>query len=632
MVALRVAQTLTHLRFRRGWVSCHAPLGTSHPPRRPAPVRHAGVPGGGPHAALRRPRRHGRRRPAGGARGAGPARGLPAPLLYRTALCDRRGRPARGPDDLVRLPTRGAARAERRRRHAAQRRGRSGAAPRPRRAVSIGPERHGGRAARAARHQDRAVRSQSARAGGPGGATPRRADGSPGRRGFAGARHGQSGRGASPAPDPRPPIPRFHRLGQPADRDRRRELPRPSRRAGGRAQRIPRHPVTLRPSLDRDDRRARSRLRRRPVGQRRATALCRTPRVARGARGACQALPVPSGPAVRAARTARRGRGARAPPSPRATVKYVLLAVAAAVTLGAAVILGPADVPLRDIMSSPIVWQLRLPRAVLAFLVGGALGVSGVALQALVRNPLADPFLLGLSGGAGLGAVAAIALDLPGPWALPLAAFVGALGAMALVYRLGLTGGAELDPRILLLGGVAVGAFAAAITTAIVSLAQATELRNAFLWLWGGFSGASWTTVLVILVYAPLPLGVLAAAARPLDLLALGEEPAQYLGADVPRLKRLVYLAASLLTAVAVAVAGVIGFVGLIVPHLCRLVWGRLHRALFPTAFLAGGTLLAAADTLARTVVAPRELPVGIVTALLGVPVFAFLLRRWTVS
>ena len=313
-------------------------------------------------------------------------------------------------------------------------------------------------------------------------------------------------------------------------------------------------------------------------------------------------------------------------------MKYVLLTVAAVVTLAAAVLLGPANVPLRDIVGSPIVWQLRLPRAVLAFLVGGALGVSGVALQALVRNPLADPFLLGLSGGAGLGAVAAIALDLQGPWALPLAAFVGAVSAMALVYRLGLMGGAELDPRILLLGGVAVGAFAAAITTAIVSLAQATELRNAFLWLWGGFSGASWTTVLVILAYAPLPLGVLVAAARPLDLLALGEEPAQYLGADVRRLKRLVYLAASLLTAAAVAVAGVIGFVGLIVPHLCRLVWGRLHRALFPTAFLAGGILLAAADTLARTVVAPRELPVGIVTALLGVPVFAFLLRRWTVS
>src|SRR5213078_4291594 len=189
---------------------------------------------------------------------------------------------------------------------------------------------------------------------------------------------------------------------------------------------------------------------------------------------------------------------------------WTFLAVLAVVALVLSVVLGPAAVPLSEVLRSDIVWQLRLPRAVLAFLVGGALGVSGVGLQALVRNPLADPFLLGLSGGAGLGAVVAIAFHLPGPWALPLAAFVGAVGAMALVYRLGLMSGAELDPRILLLGGVAVGAFAAAITTALVSLAEATELRNAFLWLWGGFSGASWTTVLVILVYTPLPLVLLA--------------------------------------------------------------------------------------------------------------------------
>src|SRR5207247_11390085 len=169
-----------------------------------------------------------------------------------------------------------------------------------------------------------------------------------------------------------------------------------------------------------------------------------------------------------------------------------------------------------------------------------------------------------------------------GPWALPLAAFAGALGALALVYRMGLVAGAALDPRILLLGGVAVGAFAAAITTAIVSLADAAELRNAFLWLWGGLSAASWAAVLVLALYAPLPLVVLFAAARPLDLLALGEEPAQYLGADVRRLKRLVYLSASLLTAAAVAVAGVIGFVGLIVPPVCRLLCARLHRPLFP--------------------------------------------------
>jgi iron complex transport system permease protein len=313
-------------------------------------------------------------------------------------------------------------------------------------------------------------------------------------------------------------------------------------------------------------------------------------------------------------------------------LKGLALVGLAVVAFGLAIVLGPAGVPLADLWGSPVFWELRVPRALLAFLVGGALGTAGAGLQALVRNPLADPFLLGLSGGAGLGAVTAIALGLQGAWALPLAAFAGALGAMLLVYRMGLVGGAELDPRVLVLAGVAVGAFAAAISTAIVSLSEATQLRNAFLWLWGGLSGASWDTVRVMALYTPLPLVVLLAAARPLDLLALGEEPASYLGADVERVKRRVYVAASLLTAAAVAVSGVIGFVGLVVPHIGRLVWGHRHRVLLPVSFLGGGTLLALADTLARTAVAPHELPVGIVTALIGVPVFALLLRRWTAS
>src|SRR5919198_1935719 len=249
-------------------------------------------------------------------------------------------------------------------------------------------------------------------------------------------------------------------------------------------------------------------------------------------------------------------------------MKWTLLALIAALALVASVLLGPAAVPLSDVLRSDIVWNLRAPRAVLAFLVGGSLGVAGGGFQALVRNPLADPFLLGLSGGAGLGAVLAIALHLSGPWALPLAAFIGALAALGLVYRLGLIGGAALDPRILLLGGVAIGAFAGAITTAVVSLASAAELRNAFLWLWGGLSGASWDAVLLVALYAPLPLVVLFASSRPLDLLALGEESASYLGADVEAVKRRVYLSASLLTAAAVAVSGVIGFVGLVVPHI----------------------------------------------------------------
>ncbi|MGH7569095.1 MAG: FecCD family ABC transporter permease [Gemmatimonadales bacterium] len=311
-------------------------------------------------------------------------------------------------------------------------------------------------------------------------------------------------------------------------------------------------------------------------------------------------------------------------------MRWLAVGGTALLAFTAALVFGPADVALRDLMTSSIVWDLRAPRAALGFLVGGSLAVAGAGLQALVRNPLADPFLLGLSGGAGLGAVIAIALDLSGPWALPLAAFAGALVALGLVYRLGLVGGAALDPRMLLLGGVAVGAFAAAITTAIVALSEATQLRNVLLWFWGGLSGASWDTVLVLALYAPVPLAVIAAAARSLDLLALGEEPAHYLGADVTAVKRRVYLAASLLTAAAVAVSGVIGFVGLIVPHIGRLLWGHRHRALLPATFVGGGTLLVLADTLARTAVAPRELPLGIVTALIGVPLFLVLLRRWT--
>lgn len=311
-------------------------------------------------------------------------------------------------------------------------------------------------------------------------------------------------------------------------------------------------------------------------------------------------------------------------------MKWLGLLGAVLALLVLAVGTGPTWVPVGEALHSPIIWQLRVPRALLGLLVGGSLGVAGAALQSLVRNPLADPFLLGLSGGASLGAVAAISLHLPGPWALPMAAFLGALGALGAVFRMGLVGGAELDPRVLLLGGVAVGAFCGAVTTAIVSLAEASELRNAYLWLWGGLSGASWTSVEVLLLYVPLPLVVLFRAARSLDLIVLGEEPARHLGADVTAVKRRVYLAASLLTAAAVAAAGVIGFVGLIVPHLARALWGGRHRSLLPASFVAGAGLLVASDVVARLAAAPREIPVGIVTALVGVPLFILLLKRWT--
>jgi iron complex transport system permease protein len=181
---------------------------------------------------------------------------------------------------------------------------------------------------------------------------------------------------------------------------------------------------------------------------------------------------------------------------------------------------------------------------------------------------------------------------------------------------------------VLLLAGVVVGSFAGAIMSAIMVLATASELRNAFLWLLGGFSASSWQALGVYLAYATIPLVVLMTQARRLDLLTMGEETAQFLGADVERTKRVIYVTASLLTAAAVAVSGMIGFVGLVVPHAMRRLVGPLHTALLPAVFLASGGFLVLADSIARSIVAPIELPVGVVTALVGVPLFALLLRR----
>ena len=277
-----------------------------------------------------------------------------------------------------------------------------------------------------------------------------------------------------------------------------------------------------------------------------------------------------------------------------------------------------------------IVWSLRLPRVALGFVVGGVLAVAGAALQALVRNPLADPYLLGLSGGAGLGAVLALAAGVVSAWLLPAAAFAGALAATLVVYRLALVAGGALDGRILLLAGVVVGSLCGALVAGILAVSDASQLKAATLWLMGSLGGVGWTGVLALAAYALPALAILVAEARSLNLLALGEEPALHLGADVARTKRRVYLAASLLAAASVAAAGIIGFVGLVVPHAIRLLRGHDHRALLPAAFLLGGAFLVLADTLARTLFSPLELPVGVVTAVVGVPLFAVLLRRWT--
>lgn len=281
-----------------------------------------------------------------------------------------------------------------------------------------------------------------------------------------------------------------------------------------------------------------------------------------------------------------------------------------------------------DTPSAAVVRTLRVPRVLLALLVGGSLAVTGATLQAVVRNPLADPYLLGLSGGAGLGAVLAIAAAPGSALAVPLAAFAGAVAAIALVYRLSVVAGRPLDPHVLLLSGVIVGAFCGALSTGLLAVSDAPRLRSATIWLLGGFGTANWAGVGSFAAYALAPLALLLLDGRALDLLSLGDEPAQHLGIDVRRVRRRAYLAASLLTAACVAAAGVVGFVGLVVPHAVRRIASPLHRTLLPLAFLAGGTFLVLADAAARVVLRPLELPVGVVTAAVGVPVFGVLLRR----
>ena len=319
----------------------------------------------------------------------------------------------------------------------------------------------------------------------------------------------------------------------------------------------------------------------------------------------------------------------------RIAVPALVVAAIGACVLGmvlGAVPLSPGAVfsALRDGSGSNgvIVRELRLPRVLLAFCVGGTLAVAGASLQAMLRNPLAEPWLLGLSGGASLGAVVAVVVGLPSGWSIAGCATVGALAAMALVYRISAVAGRRLDPRVLLLAGVVVGAFSAALTSALLVVADPFTFHSATIWLFGGFGRSSWVLVEQFIVVAVVPLAGLWWLARSLDLLALGDDSAATLGVDVTQTRRMVILATSLLTAACVAAAGVIGFVGLVVPHALRSIVGPLHRSLLPAVFVAGGTFTVLADTMARTLLRPAELPVGVVTALVGVPVFAVLLRR----
>jgi iron complex transport system permease protein len=275
-----------------------------------------------------------------------------------------------------------------------------------------------------------------------------------------------------------------------------------------------------------------------------------------------------------------------------------------------------------------IVVDLRLPRAILAILTGGALAISGATFQALLRNPLAEPYVLGISGGAALGAVGAIALGVTAPAAVPMAALAGALVAILLVLRIALRSGSALDTRVLLLAGVIAGAFFNAIILLILTFADIESFRSAIVWIMGSLAGANWRVVSLLAACTVPAIIALFLLARPFNLLAAGEETAQYLGIRITRVRTIAYLIGSFLVAASVAACGVIGFVGLVVPHTLRLLWAGEHRFLLPASFLAGGAFLLIADTLARSIAPPSELPVGVITALIGVPVFLILLRR----
>ncbi len=277
-----------------------------------------------------------------------------------------------------------------------------------------------------------------------------------------------------------------------------------------------------------------------------------------------------------------------------------------------------------------ILFDIRLPHTALMALAGMALGGSGAAYQGLFRNPLADPYIIGVASGAGLGAVLAMTLNWPasmlGMAAIPLAAFVGAMLTVGLVYNIARVG-RTTPVTTLLLAGVAVGTFASALTSMIMLL-SADELRRAISWLLGGFALGGWGPVFASLPYLGIGLLVLIALGRPLNVLQFGDEEALQLGLDVEKFKLVVVVAASLVAATAVAFTGIIAFVGLIVPHLVRILWGHDYRRLIPLATIGGGVVLLAADIVARTIMAPRDLPVGIVTSLAGAPFFLWLLRR----
>lgn len=320
------------------------------------------------------------------------------------------------------------------------------------------------------------------------------------------------------------------------------------------------------------------------------------------------------------------------------TFKRLLLPVIslALVSVGSILVslsVGSVALPMHELMSglidptsasSLVIHELRLPRTLAAFACGGLLALAGALMQVLLRNPLADPYILGISGGAGVGALVAIFFGL-GIAALNGLAFAGALIAILIVFGLAHGDGSWTQTR-LILTGVMVAAGCGALITMILSIAPEERLRGMLFWLMGDFSqGVSPAFAIIGLV----TLGILVTPlARDLNVLIQGADTAKALGVSVSAVRVMVYLLASLATAISVTTAGSVGFVGLVIPHLARMLVGNDQRVLLPTAMLAGGIFLVLADTLARIVIAPQQLPVGVITALIGVPVFLFMLNR----
>lgn len=276
---------------------------------------------------------------------------------------------------------------------------------------------------------------------------------------------------------------------------------------------------------------------------------------------------------------------------------------------------------------SLIVFEIRLPRILMGILVGAALAVAGAGFQALLRNPLADPYVLGVSSGAALGAILSLLVASRASVATPLAAFAGAGATIAAVYFLGRRGG-QLDSYTLLLAGIITASFLSAVIMFLMTTLSGRDLRGMAFWLMGDLSSPSPVALGWLFAVLGVAVGAIYTTAADLNLILTGEREAMHLGVDVARVKLVVYLAASVLTGLAVSVSGAVGYVGLLVPHVVRLLFGPDYRLLIPAAALGGAITIVVADTLARTLVAPTELPVGAMTAMAGAPVFIYLLRR----